>query len=342
MATWFYRSDGQEVGPADEELLATLISLRHITPETEVRKSDQEQWQRAEASPLASLFDRAAKDKPAFPSVADATTVAEPSGTAARSPEAIRGRPRSPSRNELTFFRSCVLALIVLSSAYALFLTYIAIGMLSPGCDIAGAANVEQIEPRETPGLLLFLVDGISIAVTYVGSLIIVGLEVATLCLALFVTLLYLYWIYMAAKHLEHARDPGQATRPHRALLWHLIPGPNLIYPPRLMLRLYRWAERERGVPDAKRPRALTLWWGANLLALIGALIAALFFFVPAFREDAISDALGNSATTGFSLPPLFVAILVIVFWMVPLSLSAFLWLQNRISSSLYLSEMRR
>lgn len=336
MASWYYRLEGQEVGPADEELIAILIDLGHIAADTEVRQSDQAQWQRAQRSSLAHFFKNKAEQQPPSPSQVQARAPKE-NGT-----QATRQQPSVPKPSVLLFFRSCVLALIVLSIAYALVLTYVSVEILSPQPLGTEAAAPVQTEVERATGLLSFLVEGISIALAYTGSLIILGLEVATLCLALFVMLLYLHWIFTAARHLQQARQTGPMTKPHHALLWHLLPGPNLVFPPRLMLRLYRWAERERGNPEAKRPRALALWWGASLLALLGAVLAALVFFVPGVREIVVSGAVEESSTETTSVPSLVVVLLVIVFWLVPVSLSAFLWLQSRISPALYLAERRR
>ncbi len=325
MANWYYRQEGQEVGPADEEMLAALIDLGHLTGDSQVRRSDHRLWIRASRSPLAPLL-RAKEDAAA-------------AGQAARPDSlALPGRPaQPPSTRVLVFFRSALVALLILGVIFALLYSLVAVKLfLSAGSTAFEAEGHVNLDLETLPLLVGYLVGAIAPALVFVVALVLAVTEIAAVGLSVFVMYFYMHWIYKAAAELYHCSGPARATRPSYVLLWHLLPPANLFYPPRLMLRLYRWAEEQGGTKEVGWPSALVLWWIAMVLIFFGVVAECLFLADPTLRELAILDAGEGRSASAFTLRHVALIVFVAVLWLLPLALASFLWLERRISRALF------
>ncbi len=328
MANWYYKQEGEEVGPADEELLGVLVDLGHIDAETEVREEERQDWTRAGRSALAPLFGlQAPAPQPSAEPV--------PAPASARTIEATANL-RPPNASLQVFFRSVLIALMVISLCYALLFTLFALDLLKPSDSVATAFRDDsQLGIDTLSSLLRYIVGAVVPALLYTSTAVIGIAQAVTGIVTLLMMLLYLHWVYSVAQRVYRAGHPGEATKPNHALLWHIVPCVNLVFPPRLMLRVYRWAMVQQGIPNARRPRALLIWWGATVLVATGLIVEGLFLFVPALRDLAI---FGKDQDPASAMPAryLFVVVLLLTLWLAPIGLAAFLWLQRRITRGLY------
>jgi hypothetical protein len=79
---------------------------------------------------------------------------------------------------------------------------------------------------------------------------------------------LFLGWIHRAYGNLAAMGATGLRYSPHQAMAAFLVPGVNLVAPPRVMREL--WAASGRRAPgtESEMPRVVAWWWGTLLLSV--------------------------------------------------------------------------
>ncbi len=324
MVAWFYKRDGEEIGPADQTMLQVMVDLGHITAETEVRRSDQSFWVRASNSPLAELL---AGDQ----GVAASDDLAE----AAPLPPSKTIKPIG--RWMMTTIRASLITSLVCCLAFSLFLTFATIDVLRSGGEFDYSIDGRiHVDLSGWPEFLGYITQAILVAFFTVVAFALSSFQVILSTLILVAIPLYLFWTYKVAEHIFHASAPGEAERPHHALIKHFLPPACFSYPRHFMQKLYRTAARQSGTPEPKDPRALNIWWRSYLLLLFGIVTFLLVFNVPQLVKYVWLGAIQIHGEIFYPLRYVAIGLFIATLWAAPLCLSAFLWLNSRISRALF------
>lgn len=315
MATWYYRCEGQEVGPADEAMLRVLIDLQHISPNSDVRRSDQSFWVTAKRSPLAVMFGQKAE------------------GLHSKARMAINPL----SRGLLIAIRASLVTFLTCSLLVALAFSLFAFETMRSGDSFSYDFNFHwSIDYGILPEFIRNMIDALLVGLATFVIYIIQSIEAVISLLCLLAMPLYAVWLYKAAEQIYHASHPNDADTPLRVLLKHVLPPGCFAYPRQFLLRLYKISQGVDGSDEIALPRALGLWWRSYLFIVFGVIVLSLVAFVPPVNKVVLFGVIAADGVDYYPFRYLAIILFVALLWALPLCLASFLWLQSRISKVIF------
>ncbi len=318
MALWYYKVDGEEVGPTDETMLEVLVSVGSITADTPVRRARQEAWQAAGRSPLAHLLAAGGEEAPS----GDGRSA--PSEQPLPSDEAPDGETSGESGNRniwlVGVLRYSVLVGAVVSALLALLFSWSFIEAL-----ITRSPVLKEFS-------FSFSLDASTLphSVQFAAWVAPYAMPILQIALPIFIFVVYLMWVYRASAAAFEAPGTFLVADPSLAVLWHLVPLVNLVMLPVIVGRLLKISLLRSYQRAAKSTISVAVLWIS--CAIPGFLILSLEgmdWFLPD-DPQAMLALIGEMAFQVF-----FVAVLaayVLSFWCVPAALLAFRSLERRIS----------
>lgn len=326
MSQWYYREDGQELGPADDQLLRALIAVGSVKRSTLVRRASQSIWVCADRTPLAVLWS--AFGGAASTDLADGANDSEDSG---RSDDIAQARVSS-----LSFFSSYLIALVCIYVLYALLGSAIIVNLLLYDLQFEHSFSGNLHVPLpEMPEFLRYAIANILYALMVMAFWIVGNIDTSATILSLLTIGCYLFWIYVISRRLAAAGVRSSAAQPWKAIAWNLVPPMSLYFPRRMMLEFYQIAEEQSGDLDVKPPRALSLWWGCMLYVYGFFFLCFILILIPKGFLYILHGAVDYYGTFYYPTRYLFLIMAIILLWVLPLGLGAFLWLQRHVSGRL-------